>query len=205
MKTGPNGWMTLATMAALSLPLSMTNGARAAGTASVDPGVIGDVTVFGSGCPNGTSRVAMSADRTEISIAFDSFIAAAAKGKSRSTSACNVTIPVQVPAGMSVGIVRGDFEGTATIPNVTGAGAQLTREYFFTGTQGPRQATSFPLGYNDAFILADSDAIVTWSACGEDVNARESVSIIVGKPAAASTVAVSVQSMSLRLAWRQCE
>jgi hypothetical protein len=203
MKTGPNGWMTLATMAALSLPLSMANGARAAGTASANPGVIGDVTVAGVGCPNGTSQVTVSDDRTEISIALDSFSVAAGQDETFGRVTCMVAIPVVVPAGMSVGIVGGGYEGTATVPNAKGAKASLMRSYFISAGTGPTVTTSFDPGYNDAF--SDRDDIVTWSACGKQTMIRENVSIVVSKPfELSSDVALSVQSMSLRLAWRQC-
>jgi hypothetical protein len=62
-------------------------------------------------CPAGSYSVVQSPDGSSLSILFDGFIAAPPQGRAD----CLLTIPLDLPAGMNLGVYRVDYRGFASL------------------------------------------------------------------------------------------
>src|SRR4051812_46592540 len=62
----------------------------------------------GTGCPLGTVSAQLSPDAQSLSIMFGSFVAEAGgmSGRTVDRKACNIAIPVHVPQGYSVSLIK---------------------------------------------------------------------------------------------------
>jgi hypothetical protein len=135
----------------------------------------------GSGCPAGSAAAALSPDGRTLSILFDRYDvqAGGTSGNTIDRKSCNISVPVNVPAGYSVSIFKIDYRGYNALP--WGALSQFNVEYFFAGSQGPRLERRFEGPLNSDFLLTNSvqATAVSWSACGESVNLRANTSLMV--------------------------
>lgn len=70
-----------------------------------------------SGCPQGTFSIVNSPDGSTLSILFDDFVvtAAAGAGKNIDRKDCSQTIPLNLPAGYSLGVYKVDYRGFARL------------------------------------------------------------------------------------------
>lgn len=117
-----------------------------------DAADVGKVKTRGSGCHNKTVMVAMSPDGSEVTIMFEDYYVETDKGVVDSAN-CNIDIPVQVPAGWTVGLAGIDYRGMAVIPD--GGEGEFSRQYFFAGTTGENQVTTFGPGTLEFFSFED--------------------------------------------------
>ena len=145
------------------------------------PFVIGEPVVEGNGCPDGSYAVVLSPDGTELSLLFSSFTAETDADHTFDFSNCNIAIPIDVPSGITVGLIGVDYRGLAYIPE--GGLGVLSREYFFAGTQGPR-LTSFVNEYDTfyEYYYPDDAPFIIWSVCGDDIIARSNATVLVSRP-----------------------
>jgi hypothetical protein len=166
----------------------------------------------GNGCPAGSASATLSPDAKQLSILFDSYIVEAGRssGKSLDRKSCNVAIPVHVPQGYSISILRADYRGFVSVPRA--AQAQFTVEYFFAGMRGPRIVENFNGPQDRDYLLTDhltAEALV-WSPCGADVNLRINSSMLAKTNRNRDDVLATVDStdvdaqMVYHLQWRQC-
>jgi hypothetical protein len=123
--------------------------------------------------------VVAAPDGQTLSVLFDDYTAATETGDRRDRKSCNLALPVSVPNGISLGIVEVDYRGFAFVPEVHGARARMTAEYFWAGQRGPTRRTTFPAGFDDEFTLSDTlvGGSIVFSPCGQDVNFRINTSI----------------------------
>jgi hypothetical protein len=98
---------------------------------------VGQISYAGNGCPAGTMNVVFAPDFLSFSILFDQFVAEVTEtGQKRDVMACNAIIPMSVPNGMQMEIVRVDYRGFAGLP---GQGhAVLNSVFNFRGQGGDR-------------------------------------------------------------------
>ena len=180
------------------------------------PAFAGDISLGepgygGTGCPAGTVSVTLSPDAKSLSLLFDQYQVAVGgdTGKSFDRKSCNIAIPVHVPQGMSVSILKIDYRGFNFLPR--GASSQFNVEYFFAGTRGPSFQRKFYGPLNDDYLIHNeltAEALV-WSACGADVNLRTNSSMRVGttsnQEAMASIDSEDVNAAIIyQLQWRGC-
>lgn len=164
--------------AILKLSLSIA-AALLAQTAMADGIRLGVPSMGGTGCPEGSASASVSPDQTSLSILFDQFVASAGgnTGKNLDRKSCNIAIPVQVPAGMSVSILAVDYRGFNDLP--AGAMARMSAEYFFAGSQGPRFVQDFRGPIAQDFLFNNQMVAVAWSACGASTILRVNASTLV--------------------------
>ena len=180
------------------------------------PAFAGDISLGepgygGTGCPAGTVSVTLSPDAKSLSLLFDQYQVAVGgdTGKSFDRKSCNIAIPVHVPQGMSVSILKIDYRGFNFLPR--GATSQFNVEYFFAGTRGPSFQRKFYGPINDDYLIHNeltAEALV-WSGCGADVNLRTNSSMRVGttsnQEAMASIDSEDVNAAIIyQLQWRSC-
>ncbi|MDP2368163.1 DUF4360 domain-containing protein [Rhodoferax sp.] len=166
----------------------------------------------GTGCPAGTVSVTLSPDAKSLSLLFDQYQVAVGgeTGKSFDRKSCNIAIPVRVPQGMSVSVLKIDFRGFNNLPQ--SATSQFNVEYFFAGTKGPVFQRRFRGPLNEDYLINNElivEAIV-WSSCGADVNLRTNSSMRVqtvsNREAMASIDSQDVNAgIIYHLQWRQCQ
>jgi hypothetical protein len=186
---------------------TMTQFAFAESTA---PFIVGYPIVQGNGCPDGTYSVVLSPDGTEMSILFSAFTAETDADHSYDFANCNIAIPIDVPTGVTVGLVGIDYRGLAYIPN--GGFGTLSREYFFAGKQGS-QIVSVIEEYDEfyEFYYDDDLPFVLWSNCGDDLIARSNATIMVTRQHESRNQALMTVfsedwdvSILFHLVWRYC-
>jgi len=165
----------------------------------------------GTGCPDGTVSVTLSPDSKSLSMLFDQYQVAVGgdTGKSFDRKSCNIAIPVHVPQGQSVSILKIDFRGFNHLPQ--SATSQFNVEYFFAGTRGPAFQRQFRGSLDEDYLINNeltAEAIV-WSGCGADVNLRTNSSMRV-KTVSNREAMASIDSQDVNagiiyhLQWRTC-
>ena len=165
----------------------------------------------GTGCPAGTVSATLSPDAKSLSLLFDQYQVAVGgqTGKSFDRKSCNIAIPVHVPQGLSVSILKIDFRGFNQLPQ--SATSQFNVEYFFAGTRGPSYQRKFRGPIAEDYLINNELAVqaIVWSGCGADVNLRTNSSMRVqtvsNREAMASIDSEDVNAgIIYQLQWRQC-
>ena len=165
----------------------------------------------GTGCPDGTVSVTLSPDAKSLSLLFDKYQVSVGgtTGKSFDRKSCNIAIPVHVPQGLSISILKIDYRGFNRLPQ--SATSQFNVEYFFAGTRGPAFQRVFRGVLEEDYLINNelrAEAIV-WSGCGADVNLRTNssmrVSTVSNREAMSSIDSQDVNaSIVYQLQWRKC-
>lgn len=172
---------------------------------------LGEPGYGGTGCPAGTVSVTLSPDAKSLSLLFDQYQVAVGgdTGKSFDRKSCNIAIPVHVPQGLSVSVLKIDYRGFNHLPQ--SATSQFNVEYFFAGTRGPTFQRKFRGPLDEDYLINNeltAEAIV-WSGCGADVNLRTNssmrVSSLYNREALASIDSQDVNAAIIyQLQWRKC-
>jgi len=172
---------------------------------------LGEPGYGGTGCPAGTVSVTLSPDAKSLSLLFDQYQVAVGgdTGKSFDRKSCNIAIPVRVPQGLSVSVLKIDYRGFNYLPR--GGTSQFNVEYFFAGTRGPAFQKKF-FGPLDEDYLINNELVaeaLVWSGCGADVNLRTNssmrVSTVSNREAMASIDSQDVNAAIIyQLQWRKC-
>ncbi len=190
---------------ALAVAILITNSQAHADGIRVGKPVYG-----GTGCPQGTADLAMNPDGSDLSILFSRYFAAAGgeTGRLFDRKACGLAIPIHIPAGLSVSLVRVDYLGFAGVPS--GGQAKFGVEYFFAGSHGERIERVFDESSGE-FLLTDEIATGIWSECGADTILRvnTSMSVITNESGdltvGALASAQATTGFHYRFAIRSCE
>lgn len=172
---------------------------------------LGEPGYGGTGCPAGTVSVTLSPDAKSLSLLFDQYQVAVGgdTGKSFDRKSCNIAIPVHVPQGLSVSVLKIDYRGFNHLPQ--SATSQFNVEYFFAGTRGPTFQRKFRGPLDEDYLINNeltAEAIV-WSGCGADVNLRTNssmrVSSLYNREALSSIDSQDVNAAIVyQLQWRKC-
>ena len=172
---------------------------------------LGEPGYGGTGCPAGTVSVTLSPDAKSLSLLFDQYQVAVGgqTGKSFDRKSCNIAIPVHVPQGLSVSVLKIDFRGFNQLPQ--SATSQFNVEYFFAGTRGPSFQRKFRGPVAEDYLIINNLTVqaVVWSGCGADVNLRTNSSMrvqtVANREAMASIDSEDVSAgIIYQLQWRQC-
>jgi hypothetical protein len=178
-----------------------------------DPIRLGIPSYNGTGCPAGSVSANVSPDNQELSILFGSFQVESGgmTGKTVDRKSCQVSIPVQVPQGFSVSMIKIDYRGYHRVP--LNASGTFDVEYFFAGSNGPQYRKTF-IGASDGnFTLNNRVTAVStvWSACGANVNLRTNTSIAVQTNNLNEQSMLTLDSADIssgivyQLQWKRCD
>jgi hypothetical protein len=186
--------------------------ALASTSALADSIYLGQPGYGGTGCPQGSVNAVLSPDAQTLSILFDQYMTQVG-GSTKKTidlKTCAVSIPVHVPQGYSVSLIRLDYRGFNSLPH--GAQTQLDIEYFFGGSVGPKYKKVFK-GPQDQEYTVTNNLIATavvWSACGADVNLRTNTKLFTRAGANKQDALSTVDSIDAtagiiyKLQWKKC-
>jgi hypothetical protein len=177
--------------------------------------VIKVATVNGSGCPQGTTAVAVSEDNTAFTVTYSTYLAQAG-GNSDPTAArknCQLNLVVHVPQGFTYAIASADYRGYAALQS--GASGTQRASYYFQGSSNTA-AKTHPFGgpYDDNWQATDSTdwAQLVWAPCGvlRNFNINTEIRVNAGS---ANPDKVSFMTMDstdgdistvYHLAWKEC-
>jgi hypothetical protein len=172
---------------------------------------LGEPGYGGTGCPDGTVSVTLSPDHKSLSLLFDQYQVevGGSTGKSFDRKSCNIAIPVFVPQGYTVSILKIDFRGFNHLPQ--SATSQFNVEYFFAGERGPAFRKDFRGPLDEDYLINNelTARSIVWSGCGADVNLRTNSSMRVrtvsNKEAMSSIDSEDVNAAIIyTLQWRPC-
>lgn len=172
---------------------------------------LGEPGYGGTGCPDGSVSVTLSPDQKSLSLLFDQYQLSVGgeTGKSFDRKSCNIAIPVHVPQGLSVSILKIDFRGFNHLPSA--ATSEFNVEYFFAGAKGPAFKKKFAGPLDDDYLINNelTAQAMVWSGCGEDVNLRTNSSMKVktssNREAMSSIDSEDVNAAIVyQLQWRDC-
>jgi hypothetical protein len=141
------------------------------------------VTVNGSGCPLGTTAVAVSPDKKAFTVTFSDFTAIVGPGE-KPTSArknCQLNLLVNVPQGFTYGIAEAIYRGYGELAK--GATALEKANYYFQGNpQTESREHPFQGEFANNWITDDKTelAAVVYEPCGEVRNFNINTELRVG-------------------------
>ncbi|MEU9335750.1 DUF4360 domain-containing protein [Streptomyces sp. NPDC048290] len=176
--------------------------------------IIKVATVNGSGCPQGTTAVAVSEDNTAFTVTYSEYLAQAG-GNSSPTAFrknCQLSLVVHVPGGFTYAIASVDYRGFAALqPGSTGT---QRASYYFQGSPDTQQRTHPYRGpLNDNWQATDETdwAQLVWAPCGAQRNFNVNTELRV----TAGTDATKTSFMTMdstdgdintiyHLAWKEC-
>ncbi|MGW3285536.1 DUF4360 domain-containing protein [Streptomyces sp. NPDC001002] len=214
----PGGLLLSGAVAALlatALPSAQHSSSPVFDDPPPDKIVINVATVNGSGCPQGTTAVAVSEDNTAFTVTYSAYLAQVG-GNSDPTAFrknCQLNLVVHVPSGFTYAIASADYRGFASLQR--GASATQKASYYFQGS--PQTATKthpFNGPYDDNWQATDSTdwAQLVWAPCGVQRNFNINTELRV---AAGSSTPGSLSFMTMdstdgdistvyHMAWQHC-
>jgi hypothetical protein len=177
--------------------------------------IIKVATVNGSGCPQGTTAVAVSEDNTAFTVTYSAYLAQVG-GNSDPTAFrknCQLNLVVHVPQGFTYAIASADYRGFASLQ--PGANGAQKASYYFQGSPNTASMNHpFNGPYDDNWEATDSTdwAQLVWAPCGVQRNFNINTELRVN--AGSSTPgAVSFMTMDstdgdistvYHMAWKEC-
>ncbi len=176
---------------------------------------LGHPTALGTGCPTPDSVAAiLSPDNASLSVLFSAFQVDAGYTqngfKQVDRKACSLAVPVLVPEGYQVSIIRTDYRGFNLVP--AGGRNRINTEYFWAGIRGPRFTRDF-MGPQNADFTTSNGVMVSslvWSQCGADITLRVNTDIMTMTNRNGDQAMMTVDSADISsaliysLQWRSC-
>jgi hypothetical protein len=171
------------------------------------------ITVNGSGCPAGTTAVAVSPDNTAFTVTYSEYLAQAGGGASATARRknCQLGLQVHVPGGFTFAVGSADYRGFAHLE--PGASALTKANYYFQGDSA-NQAVSHNLSgpYDDDWQSSDviESASMVFRPCGVDrnLNVNTELRVNAGFNGAASYIQMDSADGSVstvyHFAWKKC-
>ncbi|MEV5434600.1 DUF4360 domain-containing protein [Streptomyces sp. NPDC052682] len=177
--------------------------------------VINVATVNGSGCPQGTTAVAVSEDNTAFTVTYSDYLAQAG-GASDPTAFrrnCQLNLIVHVPQGFTYAIASADYRGFAALQ--PGASATQRASYYFQGSSNTASRSHpFTGPYNDNWQATDTTdwAQLVWAPCGvqRNFNINTELRVNAGTQSADKVSFMTMDSTDgdistvYHLAWKEC-
>jgi hypothetical protein len=177
--------------------------------------VIKVATVNGSGCPAGTTAVAVSEDNTAFTVTYSDYLAQAG-GNSDPTAFrknCQLNLIVHVPQGFTYAIASADYRGFAALQS--GASATQRASYYFQGSPNTASRTHpFNGPYNDNWQATDTTdwAQLVWAPCGvqRNFNINTELRVNAGTSSASKVSFMTMDSTDgdistvYHMAWKEC-
>lgn len=137
---------------------------------------VGEVSYGGSGCSAGEAQIKSLGTLTRIRT--DEFmVKTGVDDPAVDRKSCNLSIPVQVPSGYQIALPTIQVRGKVDLNDHSNA--RLDTEIFFAGQAGVKQSETFQGGLQKRFKLNFSAKNNAWSACGESVNVRVNLGLLV--------------------------
>lgn len=139
------------------------------------PGLqLGIPTYAGTGCPQGSARAVLSPDQKALTVLFDQYTVRAGGGVSTARATCNMKIPVNIPSGYRMQVVKIEYRGFTHVPQ--GASSIVSAGLRFASRaggnlpmkrHGRQKRFNGPIDKN--FIVASRLQGASFTPCGESI------------------------------------
>ncbi|AQA11262.1 MULTISPECIES: DUF4360 domain-containing protein [Streptomyces] len=172
-------------------------------------------TVNGSGCPKGTTAVAVAADNSAFTVTYSDYLAQVGPDADPIDirKNCQLSLGVHVPQGFTYAIAQVDYRGYGHLEK--GAKGTEKASYYFQGSADTASRThEFSGPYNDNWQTTDSTdySALVWAPCGQDRNFNVNTELRVGAGTspAGTTSFMAMDSTDggvntiYHLAWKEC-
>lgn len=199
----------------LAAPLHFTPAVATPATAPPGKVSVEVVNVNGSGCPAGTTAVAVAQDNTAFTVTYSQYTAQAGRGSIPTDfrKNCQISLNVHIPQGYTYAIARADYRGFAHLEQ--GATALQRANYYFAGMpENTAVNHRFSGPMNDNWQNSDNAAAETlvYAPCGADrllnINTELRVKPSVADPSATSFISMDSTDGSVNtlyhFAWKHC-
>ena len=177
--------------------------------------VIKVATVNGSGCPQGTTAVAVSEDNTAFTVTYSDYLAQVG-GNSDPTAFrknCQLSLVVHVPGGFTYAIASADYRGFASLQS--GAKGTQRASYYFQGSPNTEyRSHPFTGPYDDNWQATDETdwAQLVYAPCGVqrnfNINTELRVNLGSSSPSKVSFMTMDSTdgdiSTVYHMAWKEC-
>ncbi|MEU0967025.1 DUF4360 domain-containing protein [Streptomyces sp. NPDC005917] len=177
--------------------------------------VINVATVNGSGCPQGTTAVAVSEDNQAFTVTYSDYLAQAG-GDSDPTAFrrnCQLNLVVHVPQGFTYAVASADYRGFASLQQ--GATGTERASYYFQGSSNTAAASHpFRGPYGDNWQATDTTdwAQLVWAPCGvqRNFNINTELRVTAGSANPGKVSFMTMDSTDgdistvYHLAWKEC-
>ncbi|MER7573684.1 DUF4360 domain-containing protein [Streptomyces sp. NPDC126514] len=177
--------------------------------------VIKVATVNGSGCPQGTTAVAVSEDNTAFTVTYSDYLAQVGGGSDPTAfrKNCQLNLVVHVPQGFTYAIASADYRGFASLQS--GASAMQRASYYFQGSsQTAYRNHPFSGPLNDNWQATDSTdwAQLVWAPCGvqRNFNINTELRVTAGSSSPDKVSFMTMDSTDgdistvYHMAWKEC-
>jgi hypothetical protein len=130
---------------------------------------IRQITVNGSGCPQGSVAAAISDDLSSFTLLFSEFIASSGPNVAapENRKNCQINIDIRYPQGWSYSVATIDYRGFVGIP--AGVTAIQRSTYYFSGSTQQSSVQSRWVGpRSEDYLVRNQVPIsqIVWSRCG---------------------------------------
>ncbi|WP_229694351.1 DUF4360 domain-containing protein [Lentzea pudingi] len=177
--------------------------------------VIDLVTVNGSGCPIGTTAVALSPDNKAFTVTYSDYLAQVGVGAKPTDfrKNCQLNLIIHVPQGFTYAIAQADYRGFAHLE--PGATAMERASYYFQGmSQTPATTRALRGPLSDNWQSTDHVDVtqLVYAPCGEErninINTELRVNAGTSDPSTTSFVTMDSTDGSIstkyHFAWKKC-
>ncbi len=175
------------------------------------------VTVNGSGCPAGTTAVAVAPDNTAFTVTYSDYLAQVGVGAKPTDfrKNCQLAVQVHVPSGFTYAIAQADYRGYAYLED--GAAGMQRANYYFQGMSATTYAShSFRGPMDDNWQTTDLTEIaaLSYAPCGEPRYLNINTELRVSAGASDPTTTTSFMMMDstdtsistvYHFAWARCD
>ncbi|MGW6412672.1 DUF4360 domain-containing protein [Streptomyces vinaceus] len=201
--------------ALLAAPLYSTQAAAAPAATPPDRVSVEVVNVNGSGCPSGTTAVAVAPDNNAFTVTYSQYTAQSGPDSNPIDfrKNCQIALEVHIPQGYTYAIARADYRGFAHLAQ--GATALQRANYYFAGmpdNTAVNHRLSGPM--NDNWQHSDTATAETlvYAPCGADrllnINTELRVKSSSTDPSATSFISMDSTDGSVNalyhFAWKRC-
>jgi hypothetical protein len=171
------------------------------------------VTINGSGCPAGTTALAVATDNTAFTVTYSQYLAEDGGGAAVTAARknCQLGLLVHVPSGFTYAVAQADYRGFAHLER--GASAIERANYYFMGdSQNTPVSHTIAGPLNDNWITTDKveDAALVFAPCGveRNLNVNTELRADAGPSGKSSYIAMDSTdghvSTIYHFAWKKC-
>jgi len=163
------------------------------------------VSVGGSGCPQGTTNVAMSEDNEAFTVTYSDFLVQARGSEAKKS--CTIELKLNHAPGYAYGIAATDYRGFANLTD--GARGVERNSYHFPGFPTRHSMHTYQGPMSDNWQVTDKPDSVAHGPCKDKKPLTIEAELkVTGKGAATSFMTMdstdSSVSTTFRLQWKKC-
>merc|ERR1719469_11201 len=137
-----------------------------------------EMTIFGSGCPEGSVSVISSTDGSIVTVLFSGYYAETDGSDTFDRKSCNLAVPFDIDPNKQISLYQIDYRGYTWVPENEGSKTTFQVEYFFAGLKGPIVKKTYTKEEN---IVITNMVPLMASPCGGKEIFRINTSIVAKK------------------------